>query len=233
VNTSLPILAIDTATEALAVGLQADGRVHEINLTAGRTHSQRLQHALDELMTAAGIHPAELGAVVCGIGPGSFAGVRIGVSFCKGLSLALDLPLIAVSSLDALAMGALAEVQDGECVLACIDARMGEVYWACYQRKADDLQRMAGPGICAPEQVSMPPAGCIGVGSGFALPELTARALVQHSDPKALPQAIDYLRLGRQRFIAGELVTADDLVPLYLRDRVALTTAQRELGETL
>lgn len=229
------LLAIDTATEGLALGLEVDGQRHCVDLRAGRQHSQLLQPQLDALLAEAGVLPGQLDAVICGTGPGSFAGLRIGVGFVKGLALALDLPVLPISSLQALAEGALRDAAIDEAALACIDARMGEVYWARYTRgENDSLVLQAGPGLCAPQAVP-PAADCVGAGSGFRLPELLAQVGIGggSADPEALPRAADYLQLGRALWQQGGAIGVDALSPLYLRDRVALTTAQRQAGERL
>lgn len=233
------LLAIDTATEGLALGLDIDGRRHCFDRRVGRGHSEQLRVQLDALLAEAGLLPAQLDAVICGVGPGSFAGLRIGVGFVKGLALALDLPVLPVSSLAALAEGALHGTATGRQALACIDARMGEVYWARYRRTADGgLALQAGPGLCAPETVpvdTVPGAasGDVGSGSGFRLAALVSRVGITDFDADALPGAGDYLTLGRQGWQAGAAISADALAPLYLRQRVALTIAEREAGERL
>ncbi|HSW14866.1 MAG TPA: tRNA (adenosine(37)-N6)-threonylcarbamoyltransferase complex dimerization subunit type 1 TsaB, partial [Solimonas sp.] len=220
----MKILALDTATEACSVALHADGRIVEQFETAGRSHTERLMPMLQALMAQQGLAFTQLDGIACGIGPGSFAGVRIGVGFVKGLALALDRPVVGVSSLPALALRAI-RGGAGQ-VLAAIDARMNEVYWGAYRVGEDGLPVALLPEtVCAPAEV--PPAGAgdwHAVGTGWAAyPDLLRAAA--GIEPKsvvadALPHAEDILRLAQPVFAAGQAISADALLPAYLRNKV-------------
>ena len=143
----MKILALDTATEALSAALLVEGQLLEHYELAGRAHSERLSAAIHRLMGEAELGFSQLDALVCGVGPGSFVGVRLGLGYAKGLALALDLPVVPVSSLAMLAQRA---VDDGaRDVLACIDARTGEVYLGGYAVDASGLAVPAIEACCA------------------------------------------------------------------------------------
>lgn len=228
----MKILAFDTATEACSAALWLDGEICERYEVAGREHTQRLMLQVSALMTDAGLHFNQLDGIACGIGPGSFAGVRIGVGYAKGLALALDVPVVGVSSLAMLALRALRET-NAEQVLAAIDARLNEVYFGAYQRSASGLVEKIAPEIvCTPDAVpACEGARVIAAGSGWAtyrerLSQAT-QAKILSCLPEALPHAEDALRLALTQFEAGQGINADDLVPAYLRDKVALTLVEQ------
>lgn len=221
------LLAVDTATEACSVALHVDGRVIERFDSAGRSHTQQMLPMVHGLMAEAGLRFADLEGLVCGVGPGSFAGVRIGVGFIKGLALSLDLPVVAVSSLEMLAQNAI----DGGAarVLCAIDARMDEVYLGAYERDANGLAcALTPPWLAPPRAFRYPAEGpWVAVGTGWGRYEAELRAgaggVIERVDGQALPRASVALRLGQAAFARGEALDADALAPLYLRDRVALT----------
>lgn len=227
----MKLLALDTATEACSVALSVDGRIVERFETAGRSHTERLMPMLQDLMAEAGLAFAQLDGIACGIGPGSFAGVRIGVGFVKGLALALDRPVVGVSSLPALALRAMRG--GAPQVLTAIDARMNEVYWGVYRAGADGLpQALAPDQVCAPDQVPAVAAGdWTAVGSGWgAYPDAlraAAGAAPLQVVADALPHAEDILRLAQPLFAAGQAISADALLPAYLRNKVALTLVEQ------
>lgn len=225
---SLRLLAIDTATEVCSAAVWVDGKILEHYEVAGREHTQRLMTQVNQVMDDAGLTFAQLDGIACGIGPGSFAGVRIGVGYVKGLALALDRPVVGVSSLAMLALRAVRE-HGAEHVLAAIDARMSEIYCGAYQRTAVGLVESCGPEtVCAPEAMTKSTsASAIAVGSGWktyrdVLLKVAGTEIMEFL-PDALPHAEDALRLAVPRFAAGQGINADDLVPAYLRDKVALT----------
>lgn len=226
------LLAIDTATEACSAALWLDGALVERFEIAGRTHTERLLPMVQTLLTEAGMSPAQLDGLVAGVGPGSFAGVRIAVGLVKGMALALDRPVVGVGSLAMLAQAALDE--GAEQVLACIDARMGEVYLGVYGRDA--------AGLATPRRLDcvVPPAAVdaertggawSAVGTGWGSYEAILRQRLDvhldRIDRAALPRAAAALRLALPVFEANEAGSADDLAPVYLRNRVALTLVEQ------
>ena len=221
------LLAVDTATEACSAAVHVEGRVTARFDDAGRSHTQQMLPMVHALMAEAGLRFADLDGLVCGIGPGSFAGVRIGVGFIKGLALSLERPVVAVSSLDMLAQDAIDA--GAERVLCAIDARMDEVYLGAYERADDGLARaLSAPWLSAPGAFDLPAEGAwVAVGTGWGRYEAQLRAGVRGTlvrvDGAALPRASTALRLAQKAFARGEVLDADALAPLYLRDKVALT----------
>lgn len=231
------LLAVDTATEACSAALWLDGALVERFEVAGRRHTEKLLPLLRALLAEAGIRPAQLDGLVAGIGPGSFAGVRIGVGLIKGMALGLDRPVVGVTSL---AMLAQAAIRGGaRRVLPCIDARMGEIYLGAYERDADGLARsLQIDQVVPPDQARL--GGLAGdwtaVGTGWGAYEAILRQRLPHAplsvDGAALPHAGDALLLALPQFQAGLALSADDLAPAYLRDRVALTLVEQQAARS-
>lgn len=221
----MKIIAIDTATEACSVALYLDGAVQERYCLAPREHAALLLPLADELLAAAGLTLSALDAVAFGRGPGSFTGVRIAASVAQGLAFAAELPVIGVSTLAALAQGAWREF-GWERVAAAIDARMNEVYWGCYQLRDGAMMRsVAAEGVFAPAATPMLSAeGYYGVGSGWdaygqALSERHHAQLIDRAEGR-LPRAHDVALLAAAAFAAGETTSAENAIPIYLRDQV-------------
>lgn len=220
------LLAIDTATEACSAALEIDGAVRERWVEAPREHGERLLAMIDALLAEAGIAAAALDALAFGRGPGAFTGVRIATGAAQGIAYALDLPVLRISTLAALAQGA-ARAHGATRVTAAIDARMGEVYWGAYAPGAGEaMEAVLAEQVAAPDAVAVPPgSGWHGVGTGWAA---HGAALAARLGPAlaadlghALPRALDMLPLAHAALAAGEAVTAAEAVPVYLRDRVA------------
>lgn len=173
---------------------------------------------------------SQLDAIALGRGPGAFTGVRLAIAIAQGIALALDRPLIAVSTLQALALRAPAEADH---VLASIDARMGEVYAARHIRVDGQWQLQGEESVCAPEQVVLPEGTrWFGVGTGFGAAEgvLATRLADQLTgvDALALPRASDVLALAVPAFQRGEGVAPELVEPAYLRNNVALTLVEQQ-----
>jgi len=222
------ILALDASTEACSAALLDGGACIERYAEPGSGHAERLIAMVDEVLTEAGIGLASLDGIAVGIGPGAFTGVRVGVAIAQGLAFGAKRRVLALSTLEALAFAA----RGADPVLACLDARMAEVYWACFRADtARGVYATSAPRVGAVAEVR-PPSGAVhrGVGRGFAAyPQLTAVAGVEvvPADAWALPRAAAYAHLGAIRLAAGDSLDAADLTPLYLRDKVALTEAER------
>ena len=227
----MKLLAIDTSTEACSAALWLDGALHERFELAGREHTQKLMPQVSALMAECGVRYSQLDGVVCGRGPGSFAGVRIGVGYVKGLGLALDRPVLGVSSLAMLALRAAREHGVSN-VLAAIDARMNEVYFGAFEVKDDQLVEVAPEMVAAPSAVPAMSGGpWLAAGTGWgAHGDALARAVNVHPLqrlPDALPHAAEALLLALPEFIAGRAINADALTPVYLRNKVALTLVEQ------
>ncbi len=221
----MKLLALDTATENCSAALLIGAQLLEREFESARGHAEHLLPMIEALLREAGVRLGALDALVFGRGPGSFTGVRLAASITQGLSFAADRPVVAVSGLAAVAQRALTLDPDCADVLVCNDARMGEVYWAPYTRRAG----LAAPG--GAEQVSPPAAvrsaqavGVAGAGRGFAAyPDLAAQAgvVVPAGWERLLPRASDLLRLAVPEVEAGRMLSAQDALPIYVRDVVA------------
>jgi tRNA threonylcarbamoyladenosine biosynthesis protein TsaB len=226
------VLALDTATEACSVALLTEAGVVGVFREVGRGHAEQILDMVDAVLSDAGIVLGALDGIAAGVGPGAFTGVRIGVSVAQGLAFGAALPVVAVTTLEALALQAMRG--GAEQVLACLDARMGEVYWGCFATDRErGLAARGAPAVGEAQSVKVPLAGPFqGIGRGFAAyPVLQALAgLVLPSGAcDALPDAKDIARLGAIRLKLGEGRDPADLIPVYLRDKVALTEAERAL----
>lgn len=226
------LLAIDTATEACSVALASGAKTYARFTVAGRTHTQTLFPMVDEVMREAKLAFDELDGIVCGVGPGSFAGVRIGVGYAKGLALALDVPVVPSGSLALLAQAAID--QGAEVVLASIDARMDEVYFAVFEKSADGLAVLVGnQQVCRPQDVAVPATivSARGVGTGWGrYPEELGQSVgcrLSAIDGAALPDVRFSLTAAESKLRSGEAGLADLLTPVYLRQKVALTLEEQ------
>ncbi|MCK9529741.1 MAG: tRNA (adenosine(37)-N6)-threonylcarbamoyltransferase complex dimerization subunit type 1 TsaB [Gammaproteobacteria bacterium] len=215
------LLAIETATEACSAALFTHGRVVSRHQVAPRGHADLILAMCDEVLAEAGVARSQLDAVAFGRGPGSFTGVRIATGVAQGLGYALDVPLVPVSTLMTLAQGALRE-RGWSHVIAAIDARMGEVYWAAFRAAALGLMEPAGPEkVSAPEAVVLPDAGVwCGAGTGWAAYGARLPVQVIERDGERLPHAHDLALLAVAAYERGEYVSAAVALPVYLRDDV-------------
>ena len=164
----MKLLALETATEACSVAVLVDGELRERFDIAPRRHAELTLPWAEQLLAEAGVARSQLDAIAVGRGPGAFTGVRLAIAVAQGIALALDRPVVPVSTLAALAMRAPA--CDGDRVLAAIDARMGEVYVAGYGRHGDEWTVLGEEVVASPDAVILPgdAGGWLGVGTGFA-----------------------------------------------------------------
>jgi tRNA threonylcarbamoyladenosine biosynthesis protein TsaB len=220
------LLAFETATRRLSVALWQDGELIERSGEIPNGGSEHLLPWMGELLAEAGITLAQIDGIAFGAGPGGFTGLRLACGVAQGLAWGLDLPVLPVSTLEALALAS-GEHQ----VWACLDARMNEVYAAAYRVEGNAVTQLMTP-VCLPPTVAPAPtfAGGWGVGDGFATygPVLGARKpdlVGLHAD--AFPTAAAVLRLAASAFARGEAVPAARAQPIYVRDKVALTTVER------
>jgi len=223
----MKILALDTSTEYCSVALWSDGTVDARDAHAGQRHSALLLPMVDELLNRHGIAVRNLDGIAFGEGPGSFTGLRIGCGVTQGLAFGAGLPVVGVSTLLALAEAA----HRGHAV-CCLDARMGEIYHAAYAPSGAGWETVHAPSLCAPSDAPPLPAGAwTGCGSGFGAHEAALKrryhGRLSTIVPTVFPHAEAIARLAVREFEAGRAVPAERAVPVYLRDRVALKTAER------
>ncbi|MGY0634184.1 tRNA (adenosine(37)-N6)-threonylcarbamoyltransferase complex dimerization subunit type 1 TsaB [Luteimonas sp. A478] len=226
----MKLIAFETSTEACSVALWCDGDVLERFEIAPRRHAELALPWAQDLLAEAGMARSQLDAVAVGRGPGAFTGVRLGIALSQGIALALDLPMLPVSTLAALALRA----EGPGKVLAAIDARMGEVYAGMFERAGTDLAALGPETVSAPDAVQLPAGddrAWHGVGTGFDAVEGALQATLGPRlvsvDATALPRAGDVARLAVQAFLRGELVAPELVEPAYLRDNVALTLEEQ------
>jgi tRNA threonylcarbamoyladenosine biosynthesis protein TsaB len=219
----MKILAIDAATEACSAALLAGPALSERYEVIGRGHAGRLLPMADELLREAGLTARDLDAVAFGRGPGGFTGLRIAAGIAQGLAAGGGRPILPVSNLAAVAAGA-ARIHGSNRVLVCMDARMGQVYWAAFDCSGDRPRALTGERLSDPVAVDFPAgAAFFGAGHGFsAHASLAARlaARLGGFDDKALPRAGDVARIGAADLAAGGGLVAMQGLPVYLRDDV-------------
>jgi len=225
----MKLLAFETATEACSVALYLDGEVIERHEIAPRLHAEYALPWAEALLAQAGIKRAQLDVIAVSRGPGAFTGVRLAIALAQGIALALDRPVVTVSTLQAIAVQA-----QGARILAAIDARMGEVYVGAFERTGDDLLAISTEIVCAPQAVTLPDSegGWHGVGTGFAAVEGALAAHLGNQlasiDASALPHAADVARLAVAAYARGEALAPERIEPAYLRNNVALTLEEQK-----
>jgi tRNA threonylcarbamoyladenosine biosynthesis protein TsaB len=224
----MKLLAFETATEACSVALWIDGDVRERFELAPRRHAELALPWAEMLLAEAGLAKSQLDAIAVGRGPGAFTGVRLAVAIAQGIALALERPVLPVSTLAALAMRA-----SGDRILAAIDARMGEVYLGAFVRGEDGSLSLEGREVVAtPTTADLPDGHWAGVGTGFAAAGHALAARLQGRlsslDAGALPHAADVARLAVHAHAHGGAVAPERVEPAYLRNDVALTLQQQQ-----
>ncbi|MDB5809481.1 MAG: peptidase glycoprotease [Betaproteobacteria bacterium] len=222
------ILALETSTELCSAALWLDGKVDAREVVAGQRNSELLLPMVDALLTANKMIPRDLDGIAFGAGPGAFTGVRIACGVAQGIAFGIDVPVAAIGTLMALAEAARAPR-----VVCCLDARMGEVYHAAYERRDGRWHELHAPGLYKPAAVPALPAGkWSGCGSGFAAfrDELSARyaGSIDRVIDGVAPHARDIATLAALKFERGEAIDAAEALPLYVRDKVALKVDERE-----
>jgi len=196
----------------------------------GRSSARQMLGMVDAVLAERGLSLTLLDGIAASIGPGAFTGVRISVAVAQGLAFGAGLRVTPVNTLEAMAFQVLES--GARHAMACLDARMGEVYWGCFT--ADERRGVAAQGaarVSPPADVTLPLDETFqGIGRGFsAYPELAAlpglRLESRHAH--ALPHAREFARLGALRLALGEGIDPADLSPLYIRDKVASSEAER------
>ena len=225
------ILALDTATQACSTALVTDETAIARELLTERGHAEHILAMVEAVLAEAGMRLEEVDVLAFGRGPGAFTGVRLAASVAQGLAFAAQLPVVPISDLAAVAQRALDAERELEHVLVCHDARMQELYWACFDRGADGLATLVGAehvsGVGAIELPGIWRGRTGGAGQGFrAYPDLAIRlkgslASVQE---ELWPRALEVARLARPEALAGRTLDAQEALPVYLRDDVTRTS---------
>jgi tRNA threonylcarbamoyladenosine biosynthesis protein TsaB len=225
------LLALDTSTEAVSVALLRAAECYERFELAGKQQAQRVLPMIDEVLAEAGVRQSAIGAIAVGRGPGAFTGVRLGISVAQGIALGLDVPVLPISSLAAMA-AEVVDVDPGLTVLATIDARMGEVYCGCYRHDSRHGVQLIGDECVGPaDRVPLARAERWGViGTGWrAYPDYWTPRIgaPEFADGERYPRASRIAQLAVSRWQRGQGVAPEFALPAYLRDKVALTEVER------
>ncbi len=228
------ILALDTSTEYLSLALQLDNTTLYFDMLAGQSHSQQILPQIRALLNEAKIELTDLNGIAFGAGPGSFTGVRIACGVAQGLALGANLPVVGVNTLMALAEASF-KITGANKVIACLDARMGEVYHAAFAKKDAVWQEVSVSGLFKPQAVpAIQGHDWVGAGSGWLTYGEQLNAIygtqVKQTLPQALPTASAVLSIAQPLFAAGLAKSATEAAPIYIRNKVALKTTERVLG---
>ncbi|MGL4708569.1 MAG: tRNA (adenosine(37)-N6)-threonylcarbamoyltransferase complex dimerization subunit type 1 TsaB [Aeromonas veronii] len=221
----LKILAVDTATEACSAALLVGDTLFSRWEEAPRDHTRKILPMVQAVLEDAGISLSDLDAIAFGRGPGSFTGVRIGISVAQGLAFGAGVPLIGISTLAAMAQGAY-RLDGAEQVLTAIDARMNEVYFGCYELIDGRMQLVGDEVVSDPAALVdvrgklAGPVTCVGTGFETYGETLSGLADELAVSQVRFPAAEDMLPLARAAWLAGEAVPVEQATPVYLRDKV-------------
>ena len=221
------ILALETSTELCSAALWLDGEVDAREVVAGQRNSELLLPMVDALLAAHYLSARDLDGVAFGAGPGAFTGVRIACGVAQGIAFGAGVPVAGIGTLLALA-----EASRAQRVVCCLDARMGEVYHAAYERRGEEFVEVHAPGLYRPEAVPALPAGqWLGCGSGFAVYrgvlEDRYQGRLEEVMENLVPHAREIAVLAARQFALGAVADAADAVPLYVRNKVALRVDER------
>jgi tRNA threonylcarbamoyladenosine biosynthesis protein TsaB len=223
----LKLLAVDTTSRGCSAALLVDGQVTERFELAPRGHTRLLMPMVRALLAEAGLAVSDLDALGFACGPGSFTGLRIATGVVQGLAWGAGLPVVAVSSLQALALQSAEHsgAPEGTGVAVAFDARMDEVYWGCFAMRDGWPEPLAAERVCAPEKVSLPDVAgpWQGAGDGWMLetrmPEPVISAM-SRIDDDMVPRAAQVARLAARGYQNGLQVTAEQARPVYVRDEI-------------
>jgi tRNA threonylcarbamoyladenosine biosynthesis protein TsaB len=223
----LNLLAVETSTELCSVALLRGGELFVEEALAENRHSELLAPMIRRLLDRSHLRAVDMDAFGFGQGPGSFTGIRIACGVVQGLAFAAKRPVVPVPSLLALA-----EQSNEAHVIAALDARMGEAYLAAYARNADDWDEVIAPRLASADALpALPGPRWAATGSGFDRFEWLRTAYAPSVAMRIegdLPKARAVARIAARRFARGAGIAAERAAPLYLRDKVALTTRERQ-----
>ncbi len=238
------LLSLDTSTEFLSLAIQAGEKIFTHHQHAGNASSELVLPQIKALLDAANMQLTDLHGIAFGAGPGAFTGVRIACGVAQGLGFGANIPVVGVNTLLAVA-----QASGTDKVIVCLDARMGEIYHAAFQKiktsekPENKWHEISETQVCKPEAAPQLASGAapgkvwVGAGSGWVVyGEVLSKIYDPHLFkilPEATPMAEAILQLARPVFEAGEAKPASEAAPIYIRNRVALTTQQREAGQRL
>jgi tRNA threonylcarbamoyladenosine biosynthesis protein TsaB len=232
------LLSLDTSTEFLSLALQVGDQVFTHHQHAGNASSELILPQILTLFDTANMPLKDLHGIAFGAGPGAFTGVRIACGVAQGLGFGANISVVGVNTLLAVA-----QASGADKVIVCLDARMGEIYHAAFEKHENKWHEKSQTQVCKPEASPMLGSDAslkkqwVGAGSGWmvygdVLSKIYDRHLVKIL-PNVTPMAEAILQLAGPVFDAGEARPASEAAPIYIRNRVALTTLQREQRERL
>ncbi|SFR75253.1 tRNA threonylcarbamoyladenosine biosynthesis protein TsaB [Marinobacter daqiaonensis] len=221
------LLALDTSTDACSVALLLDGQLSGHCRVEPRGHTRLIMPMVRELLAERGVTMKELDGLAFAAGPGSFTGLRIATGVIQGLAWGLDLPVVPVSSLQAVALelAERQEAREGDGIAVAFDARMDEVYWGCFQLEQGMPVLLESERVCPPEAVTLPEGVTrwVAGGSGWRYADRMPREVtgrMSQPDPDRVPDARYVARLAMEARARGVGVSASEAQPVYLRDEV-------------
>lgn len=224
----MKILALETSTEFCSVALNLDGEVSGQETLAGRNHSEMILSMVQEMLAEAGLALQQIDGIAFGAGPGSFTGLRIACGVAQGLAFAANLPVAAISTLEAVA-----QQIDQRKVIVALDARMSEIYHAAFRKLTDQSwEIISAPVLCSPQHAPLV-AGTEwhGCGSGFDVYHdvltMQYRANIQQICSRLHPRAHEIAQLALPEFRDGAYTDPALAAPLYIRNKVALKESER------
>ena len=229
----MKILAIDTSTEACSAALYIDGELIERYLVAPRKHIELLKPMVDEVMKAAEVDVSELTGLAFGAGPGSFAGLRVACAFVQGMGAGLEIPVVPVSTLKAMAQQVL-DTHPDRTVLVMLDAKMKEVYWGVYRLEDKEVITVLPEQVTKIDEIPnftgiVGLANIIGAGDGWNVTPNWLEALQpEFIEKNVYPRAGEIALLSIDDFENGMALDADQVSPIYLRNNIALTIEEQE-----
>lgn len=223
------ILALDTSTEACSCALNLHGEIYEDYAVIPRQHAQNILPMVQNLLHQKSLAFSDLDAIAFGRGPGSFTGLRIAAGVTQGIAFAANLPVIPISTLAALALQAYEELGSSR-IVACLDARIDEVYWASFliDPDTDTLSLLGDEYLCKPELMQTSELQSTSnvytvIGNGLSYKARFPQALIKLMGtqlPEQLPRAASIARLAARELANKHTIAAEQVHPLYLRDKV-------------
>ena len=222
------ILAIDTSTDACSVALYVQGQYTHRYEVIPRGHSGRLMPMLQEILPNGDLCAAGVDAIAYGVGPGSFTGLRIAASAVQGLAFANRIPAIPISTLACQAQTALRKglVNSGDWVLSTLDARINEIYWSVFRFEKGLARLEVGPEVCNPSELVVDPAVRLlqAIGGGLKYEDALPAAIrdrLGSAISDILPDAVDLVPLAIENLNRGEVQSAKEVSPIYVRDEIS------------
>ena len=226
------LLSLDTSTEYLSLALQLGDKTYVHYQHVGNTSSELILPQIHALLEQAKVKLSDLDGIAFGAGPGAFTGVRVACGVAQGLGFGANLPVVGVNTLLAVA-----QASGADKVIACLDARMSEIYHAVFEKINGEWIEQSNIIVCKPEASPLLEGVWVGVGSGWAAYDEILSSIyaknVTKTLPNITPSAEAILKLATPIFAAGLAKPASEAAPIYVRNRVALTSLEREQGMRL